>query len=333
MDKDEAFFTTHVEGKKTYFMPFNKGLPDGQGKGNPVNPNGHKTAYLWETVLRRDTITDILMNYTMMDYGEKKSGKDVLHIMKNAKKLVFPRYHQLDVVTRLTEDVETCGVGKRYLIMHSAGSGKSYSLTWLAYKLIKACPRTMEAHRAKAIDKQLFDSVIIVVDRKNLDDQITFDIRSFGQNRNTTKHADTSGDLKTAIEQGKRIIITTIQKFPFICDSIANVSDHNFAVIIDEAHSSQSGIAHDKMNVTMQRNNENEDGDTDELIENLIKSRKMSDNCSYFAFTATPKKVTLERFGIKGDDGTFHPFHLYSMKQAIEEGFILNVLANYTTYK
>ena len=333
VDKDEAFFTTHVEGKKTYFMPFNKGLPDGQGKGNPVNPNGHKTAYLWETVLRRDTITDILMNYTMMDYGEKKSGKKVVHIMKNAKKLVFPRYHQLDVVTRLTEDVETCGVGKRYLIMHSAGSGKSYSLTWLAYKLIKACPRTMEAHRAKAIDKQLFDSVIIVVDRTNLDDQITYDIRSFGQNRNTIKHADTSGDLKTAIEQGKRIIITTIQKFPFICDSIANVSDHNFAVIIDEAHSSQSGIAHDKMNVTMQRNNENEDGDTDQLIENLIKSRKMSDNCSYFAFTATPKKETLERFGIKGDDGTFHPFHLYSMKQAIEEGFILNVLANYTTYK
>ncbi|MDD6896518.1 MAG: DEAD/DEAH box helicase family protein [Prevotellaceae bacterium] len=333
MDKDEVFFTSKLCGEKTYFMPFNKGLPDGQGKGNPVNPNGHKTSYMWQKVLTRDNIADIISNYTMMDYGEKKTKKKVPHIMKNAKKLVFPRYHQLDAVTRLTADVECCGVGKRYLIMHSAGSGKSYSLTWLAYKLIKACPQSMDAKRAKAIDKQLFDSVIVVVDRKNLDDQITFDIRAFAENQQTIAHADTSGDLKDAIEQGKRIIITTIQKFPFICDTIANVSDHNFAVIIDEAHSSQSGIAHDKMNATMQQNNDDDEGDTDELIERLMKSRKMSDNCSYFAFTATPKKETLERFGQKDEEGQFHPFHLYSMKQAIEEGFILNVVANYTTYK
>ncbi|MGM9697949.1 MAG: type I restriction endonuclease subunit R [Prevotella sp.] len=333
MDKDEVFFTTKVCGEKTYFMPFNKGLPYGQGKGNPVNPSGHKTSYMWETVLTRDNIADIISNYTMMDYGEKKTKKKVPHIMKNAKKLVFPRYHQLDVVTRLMEDVESCGVGKRYLIMHSAGSGKSYSLTWLAYKLIKACPRSMEARRAKALDEQLFDSVIVVVDRQNLDEQITDDIRAFAENQKTIAHADTSGDLKTAIVNKKRIIITTIQKFPFICDTIADVSDHNFAVIIDEAHSSQSGIAHDKMNATMQQNNDNDEGDTDELIEKLMKNRKMSDNCSYFAFTATPKKETLERFGQKDEEGEFHPFHLYSMKQAIEEGFILNVLANYTTYK
>lgn len=261
MDKDEVFFTTKVCGEKTYFMPFNKGLPDGQGKGNPVNPSGHKTSYMWQAVLTRDNIADIISNYTMMDYGEKKTKKKVPHIMKNAKKLVFPRYHQLDVVTRLMEDVESCGVGKRYLIMHSAGSGKSYSLTWLAYKLIKACPRSMEARRAKALDEQLFDSVIVVVDRQNLDEQITDDIRAFAENQKTIAHADTSGDLKTAIVNKKRIIITTIQKFPFICDTIADVSDHNFAVIIDEAHSSQSGIAHDKMNATMQQNN-----DTDEEI-------------------------------------------------------------------
>lgn len=333
VDKNEAFFTTKLDGQKTFFMPFNQGLPDGQGKGNPVNPYGHKTAYLWEQVLRRDTIADIISNYTMMDYGEKKTGKKVPHIMKNAKKLIFPRYHQIDVVTKLIDDVETYGVGNHYLIMHSAGSGKSYSLTWLAYKIIKVCPRSMEARRAKAIDSQLFQSAIIVTDRKLLDEQITFDIRSFGQSPNTIAHADTSGHLKNAIEQGKRIIITTIQKFPFICDSIANVSDRNFAIIIDEAHSSQSGVAADKMNASVKHDPDTGGADSDEMIAKLMKDRKMSDNCSYFAFTATPKKETLERFGIEDDEGHFHPFHLYSMKQAIEEGFILNVLANYTTYK
>ncbi|MCI6336805.1 MAG: type I restriction endonuclease [Prevotella sp.] len=333
VDKDEAYFTTRVNGKNTFFMPFNKGLPDGQGKGNPVNPNGHKTAYLWEQVLRRDTVADILMNYTQFDYGEKKTMKMVPHIMKNAKKLIFPRFHQLDVVNKLIDDVETCGVGKRYLIMHSAGSGKSYSLTWLAFRIINVCPRSMEAKRAKAIDKQLFNSAIIVTDRKVLDKQITFDIRSFGQSQSVIAHADTSGGLKKAIEEGKRIIITTIQKFPHICDEISNVSDHNFAIIIDEAHSSQSGIAADKMNASVQRDPDTTGSDTDSMIEKLMKDRKMSSNCSYFAFTATPKKETLERFGVEDAEGKFHPFHLYSMKQAIEEGFILNVLANYTTFK
>ena len=333
VDKNEAFFTTKVEGQKTFFMPFNQGLPNGQGKGNPINPNGHKTAYLWERVMQRDTIADIIANYSLMDYGETKTGKKVAHIMKNAKRLIFPRYHQLDVVTRLIDDVETFGVGKRYLIMHSAGSGKSNSLTWLAYKIIKACPRSMDARRAKALDMQIFDSAIIVTDRRLLDRQITDNIRAFGQSQNIIAHADTSADLKTSIEQGKRIIITTIQKFPFICDSIANVSDRNFAIIIDEAHSSQSGVAADKMNASVKHDPDTGGADSDEMIAKLMKDRKMSDNCSYFAFTATPKKETLERFGIEDDEGHFHPFHLYSMKQAIEEGFILNVLANYTTYK
>ena len=334
MDKDEVFFTTRLNLDKTYFMPFNKGLPNGQGAGNPVNAEGgYKTSYMWEQILQKDTVADIIMNYVCFDYDEAKTQKKVPHIMKNAKKLIFPRYHQLDVVSKLVGDVADMGVGKTYLIEHSAGSGKSNSLTWLAYKLIKTCPNTMEAVRAKAVDAPLFNSVIVVTDRRLLDKQISDNIKMFGQSAKIVAHADTSKDLKEAIENNKRIIITTIQKFPFICDAISDVSDHNFAVIIDEAHSSQSGIAADKLNATVQKDADTDGSDTDALLEKLMKDRKMSTNCSYFAFTATPKRETLERFGSEDAEGKFHPYHLYSMKQAIEEGFILDVLTNYTTYR
>ena len=341
MDKNEVFFTTKLALDKTYFMPFNQGMPEGQGAGNPIRTDGgYKTAYMWEHILQKDTVADIIMNYVLFDYGEAKTQKKVPHIMKNAKKLVFPRYHQLDVVSQLTGDVAKVGVGKTYLIEHSAGSGKSNSLTWLAFKLIKTCPDTMEAVRAKAIDQPMFNSVIVVTDRKLLDKQITDNIRAFGQSDKIVAHADCadSGNrtprtgLKQHIEDEKRIIITTIQKFPFMCDVISDVSDHNFAIVIDEAHSSQSGIAADKLNTAVQKG-ANEGEDTDDLIMKLMKDRKMSANCSYFAFTATPKKETLERFGTQHADGKFYPYHLYSMKQAIEEGFILDVLTNYTTYK
>ena len=334
MDKDEVFFTTRLNLDKTYFMPFNKGLPNGQGAGNPANPEGgYKTSYMWEQILQKDTVADIVMNYVCFDYDEAKTQKKVPHIMKNAKKLIFPRYHQLDVVSKLVDDVAEMGVGKTYLIEHSAGSGKSNSLTWLAYKLIKTCPNTMEAVRAKAVDAPLFNSVIVVTDRRLLDKQISDNIKMFGQSAKIVAHADTSKDLKEAIENNKRIIITTIQKFPFICDAISDVSDHSFAVIIDEAHSSQSGIAADKLNATVQKDADTDGSDTDALLEKLMKDRKMSTNCSYFAFTATPKRETLERFGSEDAEGKFHPYHLYSMKQAIEEGFILDVLTNYTTYR
>ena len=334
MDKDEVFFTTRLNLDKTYFMPFNKGLPNGQGAGNPVNAEGgYKTSYMWEQILQKDTVADIIMNYVCFDYDEAKTQKKVPHIMKNAKKLIFPRYHQLDVVSKLVGDVAEKGVGKTYLIQHSAGSGKSNSLTWLAYKLIKTCPNTMDAVRAKALDAPLFNSVIVVTDRRLLDKQISDNIKMFGQSAKIVAHADTSKDLKEAIENNKRIIITTIQKFPFICDAISDVSDHNFAVIIDEAHSSQSGIAADKLNATVQKDADTDGSDTDALLEKLMKDRKMSTNCSYFAFTATPKRETLERFGSENAEGKFHPYHLYSMKQAIEEGFILDVLTNYTTYR
>ena len=334
MDKDEVFFTTRLNLDKTYFMPFNKGLPNGQGAGNPMNAEGgYKTSYMWEQILQKDTVADIIMNYVCFDYDEAKTQKKVPHIMKNAKKLIFPRYHQLDVVSKLVDDVAEMGVGKTYLIEHSAGSGKSNSLTWLAYKLIKTCPNTMDAVRAKAVDAPLFNSVIVVTDRRLLDKQISDNIKMFGQSAKIVAHADTSKDLKEAIENNKRIIITTIQKFPFICDAISDVSDHNFAVIIDEAHSSQSGIAADKLNATVQKDADTDGSDTDALLEKLMKDRKMSTNCSYFAFTATPKRETLERFGSEDAEGKFHPYHLYSMKQAIEEGFILDVLTNYTTYR
>lgn len=334
VDKDEAFFCTRLDGPKSYFMPFNQGLPNGAGAGNPVNPHGFKTAYLWEHTLQKETLSDILSNYALFDYGEAKTQKRVPHIMKNARVLIFPRYHQLDVVQRLTQDVARVGVGRTYLIEHSAGSGKSNSLTWLAYKLIGLCPDSMEAVRATSLDRPLFASVIIVTDRRLLDKQITDNLKAFGQSDKLFKHADTSNELRQAIEQGKRIISTTIQKFPFICDAISDVSNRNFAIVIDEAHSSQSGIAADKLNASVQKMLQ-EDGEltTDAVLAEMMLSRKMSTNCSYFAFTATPKRETLERFGTRAEDGSFHPFHLYSMKQAIEEGFILDVLTNYTTYK
>lgn len=334
MDKDEVYFTTRLSLDKTYFMPFNQGLPNGQGAGNPVNVDGgYKTSYMWQQILQKDTVADIIMNYACFDYDETKTQKKVPHIMKNAKKLIFPRFHQLDVVNKLVDDVSKYGVGKTYLIQHSAGSGKSNSLTWLAYKLIKTCPNSLDAVRAKTLDGPLYNSVIVVTDRRLLDKQISDNIRMFGQSDKIIAHADSSSMLKKSIEDNKRIIITTIQKFPFICDAIQDVSDRNFAIIIDEAHSSQSGIAADKMNATIQKDADSEGADTDALLEKLMKDRKMSTNCSYFAFTATPKRETLERFGSEDSDGKFHPFHLYSMKQAIEEGFILDVLTNYTTYK
>ncbi|MBO7598807.1 MAG: type I restriction endonuclease subunit R [Bacteroidales bacterium] len=336
-DEEEVFFTTRLMGKETYFMPFNRGQENGQGAGNPVNPDGYKTSYMWEKIFTKSTISDIIQNYVLFDYGEAKSGKRVPHILKNAKRLIFPRYHQLDVVERLTADVRTVGVGKTYLIQHSAGSGKSNSITWLAFKLIKECPDTMDALRAKAVDRPLYDSVIVVTDRRILDKQISDNIKAFGTSEKIIQHADSSSELKNAIENGKRIIITTIQKFPYISDTIGNVNDHNFAIIIDEAHSSQSGIAADEMNTVTQRidpaDADQQGSDTDNFLLQLAKDRKMSSNCSYFAFTATPKPETLEKFGTKDFDGKFHPFHLYSMKQAIEEGFILDVLTNYTTYK
>ena len=320
VDTDEVYMTTKLTGKSTYFLPFNKG--HNHGKGNPPNPNGHKTAYLWEEVFTKESLANIIQHFVRLD----GSSKDPL-----AKRtLYFPRYQQLDVVRKLVAHASAHGVGHTYLIQHSAGSGKSNSITWAAYQLIETYPENETAAGGKSLEQPLFDSVIVVTDRRLLDKQLRDNIKDFSEVKNIIAPAFKSSDLKEALQQGKKIIITTIQKFPFIVDGIEDLSDKRFAVIIDEAHSSQSGTAHDNMNRAMGQDDEEDDQDK---ILKAMKSRKMRGNASYLAFTATPKNNTLEKFGEQQEDGSFKPFHLYSMKQAIEEGFILDVLANYTTYK
>ncbi len=321
LDTDEVYMTTKLAGENTVFLPFNKGKQLGQG--NPVNKYGHKTSYLWEEIFTKQSIANIIQHFVRLD----GSSKDEL----KKRTLFFPRYHQLDVVRKLIDHASLNGVGHTYLIQHSAGSGKSNSITWAAYQLIETYPTSNTIQGSKGTDIPLFDSVIVVTDRRLLDKQLRDNIKEFSEVKNIVAPALKSSDLKSALENGKKIIITTIQKFPVIVDGIEDLSDKRFAVIIDEAHSSQSGSAHDKMNRAMGQ--DIDAVDAQEKILKAMESRKMRGNASYFAFTATPKNTTLEKFGDQQPDGSFVPFHLYSMKQAIEEGFILDVLSNYTTYK
>lgn len=324
-DTDEVYMTTRLSGADTFFLPFNLG--NNFGKGNPPNPFGHKTAYLWQEIFARRSMANIIQHFVRFDGKEN----DPL----NKKTLYFPRYHQLDVVRKLVADAARNGVGQSYLVQHSAGSGKSNSITWAAYQLIETYPENDSVPGARGITHPLFDSVIVVTDRRLLDKQLRENIKEFSEVKNIIAPAYSSAELKAGLESGKKIIITTIQKFPFILDGIADLGAKRFAVIIDEAHSGQSGIAHGKMNQAMgiAGNDDEEEADPQEKILQAMRTKKMRGNASYFAFTATPKNATLEKFGIKQENGTFRPFHLYSMKQAIEEGFILDVLANYTTYK
>ena len=320
VDTDEVYMTTKLAGKSTYFLPFNKG--HNHGKGNHPNPKGHKTAYLWREVFTKESLANIIQHFVRLD----GTSKDPL----TKRTLFFPRYQQLDVVRKLVAHASSHGVGHTYLIQHSAGSGKSNSITWAAYQLIETYPDNEGVAGGRGLEQPLFDSVIVVTDRRLLDKQLRDNIKDFSEVKNIVAPAFKSSDLKDALQQGKKIIITTIQKFPFIVEGIEDLSDKRFAVIIDEAHSSQSGTAHDNMNRAMGQDDEEDDQDK---ILKAMKSRKMRGNASYLAFTATPKNNTLEKFGEQQEDGSFKPFHLYSMKQAIEEGFILDVLANYTTYK
>lgn len=322
IDPDEIYMTTKLAGAKTFFLPFNKGYNN--GKGNPVNPFGHKTAYFWNEVLQKESLANIIQHFVRFDGDSKDS--------LSSRTLFFPRYHQLDVVRQLISDAAKKGTGETYLIQHSAGSGKSNSITWLAYQLIETYPDSQKAAGGRNLEQPLFDSVIVVTDRRLLDKQLRENIKEFSQVKNIVAAAHTSAELRSHLEGGKRIITTTIQKFPFIVDEISDMSDKTFAVLIDEAHSSQSGTASDKLNTALS-NEDEEIEDYQEKIVKAMEARKMAKNASYFAFTATPKNITLEKFGEKQADGSFRPFHLYSMKQAIEEGFILDVLTNYTTYK
>jgi type I restriction enzyme, R subunit len=326
VDTDEVYMTTKLDGDKTFFLPFNQG--HNNGKGNPPNPNGHKTAYLWQNVFTRKSLVNIIQHFVRFD----GKANDAL----SRRTLFFPRFQQMDVVRKILDHAGRKGVGHTYLIQHSAGSGKSNSITWSAYQLIETYPENEKIPGSKGIQTPLFDSVVVVTDRRLLDKQLRENIKEFSEVKNIVAPAYSSKELKENLEKGKKIIITTIQKFPFIVDGIADLSEKRFAVIIDEAHSSQSGTAADRMNQALGMGDceeKEEDYDTQEKILRAMQTRKMKGNASYLAFTATPKNATLERFGIKQTDGSFKPFHLYSMKQAIQEGFILDVLANYTTYK
>jgi len=320
VDDSEVWFCTHLQGKASWFLPFNKGWND--GAGNPPNPQGLKTDYLWREVLTRESLTDILENYAqLVEEKDPRTGK-------KRRRQIFPRYHQLDVVRKLLADAREHGAGRRYLIQHSAGSGKSNSIAWLAHQLIGVAND----------GSPVFDSIIVVTDRRILDQQIRDTVKQFAQVGATVGHAEHSGDLRRFIEGGKKIIITTLQKFPFILDEIG--SEHRgrrFAIIIDEAHSSQGGRTAAKMHQALAGVDDEEDETFEDRLNRLIEARKLLPNASYFAFTATPKNKTLEIFGSPEPqpDGTVkhRPFHSYTMKQAIQEGFILDVLAHYTPVK
>ena len=317
VDDHEVQFCTHLKGKASWFLPFNKGWDD--GRGNPPNPSGLKTDYLWKQVLTRDGLTDIIENFAqMVETRDEKTGR-------KRQEQIWPRYHQLDVVRRLLTDASGRGVGPKYLIQHSAGSGKSNSIAWLAHQLIGL----------ERDGGTIFDSAIIVTDRRILDKQIRDTIKQFAQVGSVVGHAEDSGHLRRLLQEGKRIVITTVQKFPFILDAMGNEHrGRKFAIIIDEAHSGQGGRTSASVSMALgEAGAEEEDETTEDKINRLMESRKLLPNASYFAFTATPKNKTLEIFGDPSPEGgnTRHlPFHVYTMKQAIQEGFIIDVLAHYT---
>ncbi len=362
VDEHEVRFCTHLKGKASWFLPFNLGWND--GAGNPPNPNGFKTDYLWKRILTRDGLTDILENYAqVVETKDEKTGR-------KESVQIWPRFHQLDVVRKLLADTGRHGAGRRYLIQHSAGSGKSNSIAWLAHQLIgmtrrattRVAPTNAPSDTAPSSpsdaapsspsdamlfsveaplvgahpdDTPVFDSIIVVTDRKILDQQIKDTIKQFAQIGATVGHAEHSGDLRRFIADGKKIIISTVQKFPFILDEIG--SEHRgrrFAIVIDEAHSSQGGRTSAALSMALSKDGVEEDDETTEdKINRLMEAKKLLPNASYFAFTATPKNKTLEIFGEPYDEGgqvKHRPFHSYTMKQAIQEGFILDVLRHYT---
>ena len=333
VDLYEAWMTTKLAKEKTYFLPFNQGSNGaGQvgGKGNPQNHQGYATSYLWENILNRDNLLDILQRFLHLSVegGGKKQT------------LIFPRYHQWDLVTKLLDDVKGSGAGKNYLAQHSTGSGKSYSITWLAYRL-----STLH----NELNQSVFDTVIVVTDRRALDQQLQKDIMSFDHTPGVVESIDdkkTSKHLRDAINDGRRIIITTLQKFPVIYQEVENTHGKNFAVIVDEAHSSQTGSSAQKLKAAlgdktealrkfaqMEELEEAEMVDGEDYIVQEMLAHGQHSNMSFFAFTATPKPKTIEMFGTPRKDGGYRPFHVYSMRQAIEEEFILDVLKNYMTYQ
>ena len=343
VDDEEVYMTTRIDGSRTYWLPFNKG--DNHGKGNPLNPNGYKTDYLWHDILAKDSWLEIIGRFIHLQTEEFEFEG---HTRKK-EKMIFPRFHQLDSVRKMTQHAQANGTGCNYLVQHSAGSGKSNSIAWLAYRL-------SGLHNDQ--DKRIFDSVIVVTDRLILDSQLQNTIYQFEHKSGVVQRIDKdSQQLADAIGGGANIIITTLQKFPYVIDKVDDLPDRKYAVIIDEAHSSQGGEAGKKMKEVLSSIDHSgnatdspkvkepyptygeDDGEvieSQEIINHYIErsaaARGQQANLSFFAFTATPKYKTLAVFGYKDRDGKPQPFHLYSMRQAIEEGFILDVLQNYITY-
>lgn len=331
VDQDEVFMTTRLDGSKTYWLPFNKG--SNRGKGNPLNPGGYRTAYLWEDILAKDSWMEIIQRFIHLQIEEIEAEGRIYR----KERLIFPRYHQLDAVREICKKVQEVGVGKNYLVQHSTGSGKSNSIAWLAYRL-------SSLHNQN--DERIFDSVIVVTDRRVLDSQLQNTIYQFEHKTGVVQKIDKdSNQLAAALGYGTNIIITTLQKFPYVVDKVGEIPERKYAVIIDEAHSSQGGEASKKMKEVLavkslmeaeteeSENDYNGDDYIREQIERSAQIRGQQHNISFFAFTATPKYKTLQVFGDKDEEGKPKPFHLYSMRQAIEEGFILDVLQNYTTYE
>jgi len=328
VDTEEVVMTTKLQGRRTRFLPFNKGFKE--GRGNPVNPNGYKSSYIWEDLWSPQNILELISQFITLTKEEKEDERGRQYIEEN---IIFPRYHQRDTVKKLIADAKENGTGKNYLIEHSAGSGKSNTISWTAHRL-------SELHGKDA--KSLFDGVIILTDRKILDKQLSSTVEQFSQVRGVVRHVESGAELKEALEKGERIIVSTLQKFPVISKTVMELAGKKFAVIIDEAHSSQSGESAKHVRQTLNAEDldeaEKQESKEPETLEDFLnremQARKITNpNISYFAFTATPKQKTMEIFGEKQPDDTFKPFSLYSMRQAIEEGFILDVLQNYTTYR
>jgi len=322
VDDSEVAFCTHLTGKTSWFLPFNQGW--NSGAGNPPNPDGLKTDYLWKQVLARESLANIIENFTQIVEEEDERGK-------KKRKQVFPRFHQLRTVRALLRRCRAEGVGRRYLIQHSAGSGKSNTIAWLAHQLV-------ELKQADDANRNQFDSVIVITDRRALDMQIAKTIKSYDHVASIFGHSDSAEELRGFLRKGKKIIVTTVQKFPFILDELDGLGSLRFALLIDEAHSSQGGKTTAKMHIVLSAapgDDEDDEESVEDAVNKLIESRKMLTNASYFAFTATPKNKTLELFGeryLEGDEVHFRapPELTYTTKQAIQEGFILDVIKNYT---
>jgi type I restriction enzyme R subunit len=329
VDNDRVLMTTRLSGGKTRFLPYNKGIT------NPINPNGLRTSYLWEDVLTKESLLDILENFVVVSVETDKEfePKTKRVVEKKKELLVFPRYHQLDVIRKLRETVRKEGVGHNYLIQHTTGSGKSYSIGWLSHLLTSL-------YRSKEDTRRMFDTIIVITDRKVLDKQLQNTIKQLEQTVGVVNPVDVnSKQLKEYLELGKDIIITTIQKFPVISEKISQLTSKSFGIVIDEVHSSQSGESskHLKKSVSKGINEDEEEieevFDIDEVIREEIRNRGKQKHLSFFGFSGTPKNKTLELFGRRTEDGTFVPFHTYTMKQSLIESFTLDVLEHYTTYK